>query len=170
VIKLDISENQVNTVYLGIGSNIGNRITNIEKAKSCLTQNNVKLISASGYYESPSWPNTNNPKFINVVLKVKSDLKPFELLKLCKSIEIKLGRKKAPKNSPRECDIDIIDFNGLILKDKLNLPHKLMHKRSFVLFPLFEIEKNWIHPVKKIDLKTLIFSLSINDIRTIKQI
>jgi len=170
VIKLDISENQVNTVYLGIGSNIGNRINNIEKAKSYLTQNNIKLIYTSSYYESHSWPNTNNPKFINVVLKVKSGLKPFELLKLCKSIEIKLGRKKAPKNSPRECDIDIIDFNGLILKDKLNLPHKLMHKRSFVLFPLFEIEKNWIHPVKKIDLKTLIFSLSINDIRSIKQI
>ena len=170
MIKLDISENQVKTVYLGIGSNLGNKIKNIEKAKFYLSQNNVKLISTSSYFETSSWPNTNNPKFINVVLKVKSGLKPFELLKLCKSIEIKLGRKKAPKNSPRECDVDIIDFNGLILKDKLNLPHKLMHKRSFVLFPLFEIEKNWIHPVKKIDLKTLIFSLSINDIRTIKQI
>ena len=63
-------------------------------------------------------------------------------MSICKSIEVKLGRKKAAKNSPRVCDIDIIDFNGLILNDKLNLPHKMMHKRSFVLFPLFEIEKN----------------------------
>ena len=94
----------------------------------------------------------------------------MNLLKLCKFIEVKLGRKKTLKNSPRECDIDIIDFDYLILKDKLNLPHKLMHKRNFVLFPLFEIEKKWLHPIKKVDIKNLIFSLSNNDIRSIKQI
>tara|TARA_B100001175_G_scaffold129284_1_gene109939 strand:+ start:3613 stop:4125 length:513 start_codon:yes stop_codon:yes gene_type:complete len=170
VIKQDILENQANIVYLGIGSNLGNRITNIEKAKFYLIQNKVKLISISSYYETPSWPNVKNPKFINVVLKVKCKLKPMNLLKLCKFIEVKLGRKKTLKNSPRECDIDIIDFDYLILKDKLNLPHKLMHKRNFVLFPLFEIEKKWLHPIKKVDIKNLIFSLSNNDIRSIKQI
>ena len=91
-------------------------------------------------------------------------------MNLCKSIEVKLGRKKSAKNSPRECDIDIIDFNGLILNGKLNLPHKMMHKRSFVLFPLFEIEKKWFHPIKKTNIKKLIFSLSNEDIRSIKQI
>ncbi len=170
MIKQDILENQANIVYLGIGSNLGNRITNIEKAKFYLIQNKVKLISISSYYETPSWPNVKNPKFINVVLKVKCKLKPMNLLKLCKFIEVKLGRKKTLKNSPRECDIDIIDFDYLILKDKLNLPHKLMHKRNFVLFPLFEIEKKWLHPIKKVDIKNLIFSLSNNDIRSIKQI
>ena len=79
-------------------------------------------------------------------------------------------RKKTPKNSPRECDIDIIDFNGLILKGNLNLPHKMMHIRNFVLFPLFEIEKSWFHPLKKEDIKKLIFSLPNEDIRSIKQI
>ena len=163
-------ENQVNTAYLGIGSNLGNRITNIEKAKSYLIQNKINLISISKYYETPSWPNVKNPKFINVILKIKCKLKPMDLLKLCKSIEVKLGRKKTPKNSPRECDIDIIDFDGLILKDKLNIPHKLMHKRNFVLFPLFEIEKKWLHPIQKVNVKKLIFSLPNNDIRSIKQI
>ena len=124
----------------------------------------------SKYYETPSWPNPKNPKFINIVLKIKCQIKPYELLSICKSIEVKLGRKKAAKNSPRVCDIDIIDFNGLILNDKLNLPHKMMHKRSFVLFPLFEIEKNWVHPIKKTNIKKLIFSLSNEDIRSIKQI
>ena len=170
MIKQDILENQVNTAYLGIGSNLGNRITNIEKAKSYLIQNKINLISISKYYETPSWPNVKNPKFINVILKIKCKLKPMDLLKLCKSIEVKLGRKKTPKNSPRECDIDIIDFDGLILKDKLNIPHKLMHKRNFVLFPLFEIEKKWLHPIQKVDVKKLIFSLPNNDIRSIKQI
>ena len=170
MIKRDISENQVKTVYLGIGSNLGNRKHNIEKAKSYLVKNGVNLISASSYYETPSWPNPKNPKFINIVLKVKSMLEPYELLHLCKLIEHKLGRNKTPKNSPRECDIDIIDFNGFVLKDKLNLPHKMMHLRNFVLFPLFEIEKEWFHPIKKTNIKKLILSLSNNNIRSIKQI
>ena len=168
--KQDILENQVKTVYLGIGSNLGNRITNIEKAKLLLKENNINSFSISKYYETPSWPNPKEPKFLNIVLKTKCLHKPQELLKICKSIEVKLGRKKALKNSPRTCDIDIIDFNGLILKDNLNLPHNLMHKRNFVLFPLFEIEKKWFHPIKKVTIKTLIFSLSNDDIRTIKQI
>ena len=109
-------------------------------------------------------------KFLNIVLKIESSLKPFELLRLCKSIEVELGRKISPKNSPRECDIDIIDFNGLILQDKLILPHKMMHKRNFVLFPLFEIEKDWVHPIKNVSIKKLILSLQDTDISSIKQI
>ena len=163
-------ENQVNTIYLGIGSNLGNRIINIEKAKYYLMQNNIKIISTSRYYETPSWPNPRNPKFINIVLKAKCSYKPFDLLNLCKLIEKKLGRKITVKNSPRECDIDIIDFKGLISKKELFLPHKLMHKRSFVLFPLFEIEREWVHPIQNVNIKKLILSLPNNDIRSIKQI
>ena len=155
---------------MALGSNLGNRIKNIEKAKLLLIKNNIRLISVSKYYETASWPNPKNPKFINIVLKAKCLLNPNQLLNLCKSIEVKLGRKKTLKNSPRECDIDIIDFNSLILKGKLNLPHKRMHKRNFVLFPLFEIEKTWFHRLKKKNIKTLIFSLPNNDIRSIKQI
>ena len=168
--KQDISENRVKVIYLGIGSNLGNRINNIEKAKSFLLENDINFISMSSYYETPSWPNPRNPKFINIVLKIKTSLKPIELLNLCKIAEVKLGRKKSPRNSPRECDIDIIDFNGLILKDKLVLPHKMMHKRNFVLLPLFEIEKEWVHPIKKVNIKKLILSLPDSDIRSIKQI
>lgn len=168
--KQDISENLVKDVYLGIGSNLGNRIGNIEKAKSYLIENKINLVSLSSYYETPSWPNPRNPKFVNIVLKIKTLLKPIELLILCKSIEVKLGRKKSPKNSPRECDIDIIDFNGSISQDLLILPHKMMHNRNFVLFPLFEITKEWVHPIKKTNIKKLILSLPDSDIRSIKQI
>ena len=168
--KQDTSENQVKKIFLGIGSNLGNRLCNIEKAKSILLENNINLISSSGYYETPSWPEPNNPRFINIVLKITCDHKPFELLNLCKNIEKTLGRKKAPKNSPRICDIDIIDFNRLVLNGKLNLPHSRMHERNFVLFPLFEVERGWIHPVKKINIKKLIFSLPGKDIRSINKI
>ena len=170
MIKQDISENLAKVIYLGIGSNLGSRIFNIEKAKSLLFENNIIFVSISSYYETLSWPNPSNPKFINIVLKIKTLLKPIELLNLCKSIEAKLGRKKSPKNSPRECDIDIIDFNGLILQNKLMLPHKMMYKRNFVLLPLFEIEKEWVHPIKKASIKNLILSLPDSDIRSIKQI
>ena len=85
-------------------------------------------------------------------------------------LETKLGRRKSPKNSPRVCDIDIIDYDGLVLNDKLSLPHVRMHERNFVLLPLFEIEKEWVHPIKKVNIKKLILSLSNKDIRSIKQI
>ena len=170
MIKPDTLEKPVKVIYLGIGSNIGNRIIHIEKAKALLLANNIQIISSSGYYETPSWPNPKNPKFINVVLKAICEQKPKDLLILCKKIERKLGRRKSTRNAPRQCDIDIIDFNGLILKNKLNLPHKMMHKRNFVLLPLFEIDKKWVHPIMKVSIKILINSLSNHDIRSIKQI
>ncbi len=170
MIKLDTSENQANIIFLGIGSNLGNRKLNIEKAKFFLNQHKIKFIQVSKYYETPSWPNHKNPKFLNIILKVSCNFNPIDLLKICKSIEIKLGRKKNKKNSPRTCDIDIIDFKGMISSKLINLPHKLMHKRNFVLFPLFEIEKRWHHPILNIDIKKLIFLLPNKEIRSIKQI
>ena len=82
----------------------------------------------------------------------------------------KLGRKKGLKNSPRECDIDILDFDNRKINGQIILPHPSMHIRNFVLFPLFEINKAWKHPLKKRDIKTLISALSNRDIRSIKQI
>ena len=170
VIKQDILEKQVNTVYLGIGSNLGNRSVNIEKAKIRLFENNIKIIKSSSFYETLSWPNPNNPKFYNIVLKTKTNLNVNELLQICKKIEKSLGRKKSPKNSPRECDIDILDYAKKSQNDKVCLPHPMLHKRNFVLIPLFEIEKNWIHPRSKHHIKKLIFSLSNSDISSIKKV
>ena len=127
-------------------------------------------LMSSKYYESLSWPNPNNPTFLNIVLEVSTRLTSLELIKLCKNIEIFLGRKKSLKNSPRSCDIDIIDYKMKIKKDDIILPHPRMHSRNFVLLPLFELNKNWIHPITKLHIKKLILSLSNKDIRTIKQI
>ena len=170
--KQDILENQAKTVFLGIGSNLGLRKTNVEKAKFLLSEYNLNFLSVSSYYETLSWPDPRKPKFLNIILKLKCHYNPQELLKICKSIEIKLGRKKTKKNAPRICDLDIIDYNRLVSKknSEINLPHKMMHKRNFVLFPLFEIQKNWTHPDKQIDVKTLISLLPDRDIRSIKQI
>ena len=103
-------------------------------------------------------------------MKISSFFKPLDLLRICKKIETKLGRKKAPKNSPRECDIDIIDYNYKKSENKILLPHPKMHTRNFVLLPLFEINKDWIHPVTKHHIKKLILLLPNRDITSIKQI
>ena len=165
-----MSENPAKAIYLGIGSNLGNKRRNIENAKLNLLKNNISILESSSYYESLSWPNQKNPKFLNIVIKIKTNFTPLELIKKCKEIEIKLGRKKMPKNSPRVCDIDIIDFKNQKMKKDLILPHPRMHTRNFVLLPLFEIDKDWKHPVLKLNIKKLISSLSNSDIRSIKQI
>ncbi len=170
--RQDILENQAKIVFLGIGSNLGLRKINIEKAKFLLAEYNLDILAVSSYYETSSWPDPRKPKFLNIILKLKCNYNPQELLKICKFIETQLGRKKTKKNAPRICDLDIIDFNNTVSQknDRINLPHKMMHKRNFVLFPLFEIQKNWIHPYKQIDVKTLISLLPDRDIRSIKQI
>ena len=170
MIRQDILENQVRSIYLSIGSNLGNRLENIEKAKFKLSQNDIKILRSSSYYESLSWPDPKKPKFLNIVLDVKTNLNPNDLLEKCKKIEVDLGRKKTKKNSPRECDIDLIDYLNKKTNDNIILPHPRLHKRNFVLLPLFEINKNWIHPISKQHIKYLIFSLSNRDIRSIKQI
>ena len=170
MIKQDISENQVKFIYLSIGSNLGNKRNNIEKTKFKLGQNNIKILQSSSFYESLSWPNPNNPKFLNIVLKISTNFTLLELLKKCKEIEKNIGRKKSTINSPRECDIDIIDYENKIINDKIILPHPRMHTRNFVLLPLFELNKDWKHPVSKHNIKTLIFLLPNRDIRSIKQI
>ena len=157
-------------IYIGIGSNLGNRIENITKAKYFLDLNGINITKSSSYYETLSWPDQNKPKFINIVVQSSTKVSPEKLLKVFKSIEKKLGRKKKSKNSPRTCDIDIISYNQKILTGNITIPHKRMHKRNFVLIPLFELNKNWFHPKINENIKKLIFSLSIKDIRSIKQI
>ena len=165
-----MSEDLVNSIYLGIGANLGNKRRNIERTKFNLIMNNIKILRCSSYYESLSWPDPNNPKFLNIVVEIDTDFTPLELIKKCKEIEKKFGRKKLPKNSPRECDIDIIDFRNKKTTGELILPHPRMNTRNFVLLPLFEINKDWKHPISKVNIRELISSLSYSDIRSIKQI
>ena len=145
-------------IYLNIGSNLSSkevgRENNILKAITYLKKLKLNLIKISSFYETPSYPNNSDPKFINLCIKLESNLKASELLNEIKKIEKKLGRTRIKKNEPRTCDIDIIDFKGEIIKnDDLEAPHPRLHLRNFVIYPLKEIEPNWLHPVfnKKID-------------------
>ena len=157
-------------VYIGIGSNLGNRINNIEKAKYLLSLSGINITKSSSYYKTLSWPDINKPKFINIVIQSNTRFTPKKLLEIFKSIEKKIGRKKSTKNSPRTCDIDIISYYQKIVRGNIIIPHIRMHKRNFVLIPLYELDKSWIHPKSKLSIKKLIFSLPIKDITSIKQI
>ena len=169
--KQDILENLVNYAYLAVGSNLGKKIYNLELTKYKLSKKKIYINKSSSFYISKSWPNPKFPDYINAVLLVKTNLSLVELFKQIKLIETSLGRIRGPKNYPRKCDIDIIDFNGRyidFINIDLKVPHPRMEKRNFVLLPLFEINKNWKHPKTKKNIVNLISNLKGDDIRSIK--
>ena len=171
--KQDISENQAKVIFLALGSNVGNRKKNLEKAKYLLSSNKVDIIKVSSYYETESWPNKNFPKYLNIVIKGRTILNPEKIFKLAKSIEKQIGRKKTKKNYPRICDIDILDYNQKSIflnvdNNNLSIPHPRMHDRNFVLLPLFEVEKNWFHPIKKVKISRLLTNINNNNLRNVK--
>ena len=171
--KPDFLENQVKkNIFIGIGSNLGNKKHNIESAKFLLQSNGVVIRNCSSYYITPSWPDPKKPEFLNIVADIETKLLANDLLDLCNFIEKHLGRKTVVKNEPRTCDIDIIDYNKLVINSgnsgKLVLPHPKLSSRNFVLLPLFEISKSWIHPLKKTSIKQLVKSLKIEELTAIK--
>ena len=167
-------------IFLGLGSNLqsdfGDRYQNIDLAINYLKENNINLLQKSSFYESVSYPNKNDPKFINVVISVETSLNSGDLMSRLLFVEEKLGRKRFKKNDPRTCDIDIIDFHEKIINIKLNnfelnIPHKKMTERNFVLYPLKEICPNWKHPKTKDSIDILIKNLktSNNEITKLNQ-
>ena len=169
-------EKQAKKTYLGLGSNLGNKKRNIEIAKFLLQKNKkFKILKISSLYKTKSWPNNNYPFFLNIVIEAITTLKPLDLFIFIKQIELKLGRKKSFKNAPRECDIDILDYDQRIFKiksknDFIYIPHPRLLKRNFVLLPLFEISKTWIYPKKNRKIRDLLNNVGAENLRTIKLI
>ena len=171
--KQDILENQVNLVYLALGSNLGNKKTNLNKCIDLIKKEEIFIKKRSKFYSTKSWPNENFPNFINAIILVETKFSLTELFLKIKKIEKKLGRTKSKRNHPRVCDIDIIDYNGEIIhrklgKHKLNIPHKRMHNRNFVLFPLYEIDKDWVHPKLNKNIVILMSNLASDQLLGVK--
>tara|TARA_Y100000590_G_C15459002_1_gene915726 strand:- start:139 stop:651 length:513 start_codon:yes stop_codon:yes gene_type:complete len=166
-------------VLLSLGSNLssnyGDRFANIELAVSGLNGYGINVKKKSSYYETPSYPNKNNPKFINIVIEVETQLPPEDLASVLIFIEERLGRKRGEKNDPRTCDIDIIDYKNKILNFKykdldFTVPHEKLIYRNFVLFPLQEISPNWKHPKTNELIGALIDNLSNEDKNSILKV
>ena len=163
-------------ILLSLGSNLpsklGDRFDNLKFAISFIESCGIIVDKRSSFYETSSYPNKNDPKFINMIISIKTDLPPVDLMSVLIYIEEKLGRKRNIKNEPRTCDIDIIDYNSEILdleykNMRLVIPHRKIELRNFVLYPLQEVISNWKHPKTKEIISTLIKKLPDEDRKSI---
>ena len=137
-------------VYIGIGSNLGDRQANIEKTLSLLREvKNLEVKRVSSLCETrPVGGPPDQGDFLNAVLEADTSILPLELLAKLKSIEKRLGRKKGISNGPRPIDLDLLFYDDVVIKGKeLEIPHPKLHERFFVLKPLVEIAPGLIHPV-----------------------
>ena len=141
----------MSTVYLGIGSNLGDKQAHIKKALALITERAGTILALSRFYETKSWGYDSTKTYQNIAIAVQTDLEPDTLLSTTQAIERDIGRHdKTFKGEYRDrtIDIDILLYDDLILQTPtLTIPHSLMHLRTFVLQPLTEIAPHATHPV-----------------------
>ncbi len=147
-------------VYLSLGSNLGNKIQNLQIAKSEIELQIGKIISTGGIYETEPWGFENEHWFLNTVIEIETDYNALEVLKICLQIEENMGRiRDASQNeyTARIIDIDLLFFdNEIINLPELSVPHPHIQSRNFVLYPLAEIAENYIHPKLNMPIKVLL--------------
>lgn len=144
------------SVYIGIGSNLGDREENCERAIKLLIKNGITVTKRSSMIETEPWGVKEQPKFINMAAEIKTGLTPEELLRLLKNIEVDFGRLPTSHWGPRIIDLDILLYNDLVMKTpELEIPHPGIKEREFVLKPLAEIAPDKIHPVLRKTIKDL---------------
>ena len=137
------------TVYLALGSNLGDRRANLKEAIAALPPQ-MEVNAKSSVYETPPWGYEDQPKFLNQVIKAKTYLDAEPLLKHLKRLEVALGRKESFPNGPRLIDMDILFYDDLVLNTPaLSVPHPRLHERGFVLLPLMDINPDLVHPINK---------------------
>ena len=136
-------------VYLGLGTNLGDRKQNIRKAIEAISLK-MSISKQSSLYETTAWGYTDQPNFLNQVIQVETNLSPLRLLNFLKKTEVELGRVENFRYGPRLIDIDILFYDDLVITtSRLQIPHPMLPERAFVLVPLNEIAPGYIHPVLK---------------------
>lgn len=148
-------------VFLGLGSNLGDRAVHLNNAISALCFHDaINITSQSSVLETEPVGNESQGKFLNVVVEIETTLSPMELLQACLEIEILQGRVRNEKWGPRTIDIDILFFSDQLIKEEgLQIPHPEVHNRSFVLIPLVEIAPMLIHPSLNQSAKAMLHAL-----------
>ena len=151
-------------VYLSLGTNLGNKEENLEKALELLEEQVGNIVSQSALYASLPWGFVSENSFLNCAIAINTTFTPIELLHRTQHIERSLGRTHKTKDgqySDRLIDIDILLYDDVVINSPtLTLPHPLMHRRMFVLTPLIEIAPSLIHPILQKDIQTLHLQLS----------
>ncbi len=146
-------------VFLGIGTNLGDKKANLQQAVELLSEYVGEVIAVSSFYASAPWGFDSENDFLNAVLVLETDLSPQKVLSKTKEIELKMGRKSKTITSlyaDRIIDIDILFYGNLVVNlPELKIPHPFIQERDFVLCPLSEIAPELIHPVLNKNIKTL---------------
>lgn len=140
--------------YLGLGSNLGDRVGYIQQAVQFLKDTpNIKVIDTSSLYETEPIGLVSEKWFVNAVVEIETTLEPEQLLETCMNIEQRLGRSReltAPKAlyQSRTVDIDILFYDDIILaNDTISIPHPRVHERAYALVPLLELAPDFVHPI-----------------------
>jgi len=153
----------MNKIYIGIGSNLGQRQDNCEKAINLMNERGITVTRRSSMIETEPWGITNQPDFINMAVEAETSLGPEELLAVLKKIETETGRTPIERWGPRVVDLDILFYNDHVIRSEgLEIPHPGIRDREFVLKPLMEIAPDKVHPVLKKSVKDLFLQYSQN--------
>ena len=138
------------TAYIGLGSNLSDRINNLRIAVDSISrENKIRVVKESGIYESEPMYLQEQPYFLNMALEIETGYSPSELLKSLLMVERNIGRVRGMKNGPRVIDIDILYYNSKLIDTKtLRIPHPLLYERLFVLLPLAELAGDFVCPLK----------------------
>jgi 2-amino-4-hydroxy-6-hydroxymethyldihydropteridine diphosphokinase len=135
------------TVYIALGTNLGNRLANLRVAIASMPPE-INALAESHVYETPPWGYEDQPAFLNMVVKAETSLEPEPLLKYLKQLEVELGREQNFRWGPRLIDLDILFYDDLVLDSPpLVIPHPRLHERAFVLVPLMDVAPDLVHPV-----------------------
>jgi 2-amino-4-hydroxy-6-hydroxymethyldihydropteridine diphosphokinase len=145
-------------VFLGIGTNLGNREKNLEQAVASIGQSIGRVLITSSIYQTEPWGFQSEKDFLNMIVKIETELAPDVLLEKILAIESVMGRVRGPEHfSSRLIDIDILLYDDIINDtENLKIPHPLLQERRFVLVPLCEIAAELMHPVLKKTFKELL--------------
>jgi 2-amino-4-hydroxy-6-hydroxymethyldihydropteridine diphosphokinase len=137
-----------NLIYLSLGSNLGDRAANLERAIEALSENGVRILRRSSIYETEPVDFLAQPWFLNCVVEAETSLEPRELLEGLQAIERKLGSKKLVVRGPRIIDLDILFYETAVIREAgMEIPHPRLAERRFVLVPLAELAPEFPHPV-----------------------
>ncbi len=143
--------------FLGLGSNVGDRQRSMNHAaREIDALAETRVVGSSSVYETEPYGKTDQPKFLNAVIEIETAIPPADLLKELKIIEQRTGRTTSEKWGPREIDVDVLLYDGLVHDDAtLHVPHPELEKRKFVLVPFREIAPDVVHPINGMTIEEL---------------
>jgi len=164
----------IHNIIISIGGNIKSKdgshpIHVAKKAINCLENYSIQVTNQSSWYETEPIPKSDQPNYFNCVVFAKTTLNELNVLNSLHDIENIFGRRRIAVNEDRVIDLDLIDYSNKILENKdIIIPHPRAHKRRFVMEPLAELDKNWVHPILNKNVSEILKKLNSQIVHVVK--